>query len=50
MTTKIYVPCDAASLSMGAEAVADAIRESGADVAVTRTGTRGPPRVLCECV
>ena len=41
MTTKIYVPCDAASLSMGAEAVADAIRESGADVAVTRTGTRG---------
>ena len=41
MTTKIYVPCDAASLSMGAEAVADAIRENGADVAVTRTGTRG---------
>ena len=41
MTTKIYVPCDAASLSMGAEAVADAIRESGVGVAVTRTGTRG---------
>ena len=42
MTVKIYVPCDAAALSMGAEAVAKAIAAKGGDdVQVIRNGSRG---------
>ncbi len=45
MSTKVYVPIDSGALSMGAEAVAEAIRaesgKRGLDVAITRTGSRG---------
>lgn len=42
MATKVYIPCDAAALSVGAEAVAQAITEKGGDqVEIIRNGTRG---------
>ncbi len=42
MTVKVYVPCDAAALSMGADAVAKAIAvKGGDDVKVIRNGSRG---------
>ena len=34
MSVKVYVPCDAAALSMGADAVAEAIENSGQDVTI----------------
>jgi len=42
MRVKIYVPCDAAALSMGADDVAKAIAAQGADkVQIIRNGSRG---------
>lgn len=42
MSVKIYVPCDAAALSMGADEVADAIAAQGGDkVQIIRNGSRG---------
>ena len=39
MTTTVWVPCDAASVSVGADAVADALAAAGATV--RRNGSRG---------
>jgi len=42
MTVRVYVPCDAAALSMGADDVAAAIAEQGGDkVEIIRNGSRG---------
>ena len=42
MAVKVYIPCDAAALSMGADDVADAIaKQGGADVEIVRNGSRG---------
>src|SRR5579864_5639880 len=45
MSVKVYVPCDAAAVSVGAEAVARAIAEQiasrRADVSLVRNGSRG---------
>ena len=42
MSIKIYVPCDAAALSMGADEVADTIAAQGGDkVQIIRNGSRG---------
>ena len=45
MTYRIYVPCDAAALSMGAEAVAAAVKSEiagrGLDAVLVRNGSRG---------
>nr|WP_316656637.1 NADH-ubiquinone oxidoreductase-F iron-sulfur binding region domain-containing protein [uncultured Gellertiella sp.] len=45
MTTRIYVPADAAAVAVGADKVAarieDAIRAQGLDAAVVRNGSRG---------
>jgi len=42
MAIKVYIPCDASALSMGAEEVADAIAEQGgADIQIIRNGSRG---------
>lgn len=45
MSVKVYIPCDSAALSMGADAVARAIiekgREASRDVTVVRNGSRG---------
>ncbi len=45
MTTRIYVPCDAAALSMGADKVAKAMaaeaQKRGLDVTIVRNGSRG---------
>ena len=42
MSTKVYIPCDAAALSMGADEVAEAIAElGGSDVQIIRNGSRG---------
>ena len=38
---KVFVPCDSAALSMGAEAVARAISRQRPDVTVVRNGSRG---------
>ena len=40
MTTRVYVPRDAAALALGADAVASLLRQAG-DVEVVRTGSRG---------
>jgi formate dehydrogenase iron-sulfur subunit len=40
MSTRVYVPRDAASLALGADAVASLLRQSG-DVELVRTGSRG---------
>ena len=40
MSTRVYVPRDAAALALGADAVASLLRQSG-DVEVVRTGSRG---------
>src|SRR5262245_60620721 len=40
MTTRLYVPRDAAALALGADAVASLLAQSG-DVEVVRTGSRG---------
>ncbi len=40
MTTRVYVPRDAAALALGADAVVSLLRQSG-DVEVVRTGSRG---------
>ena len=43
--TTIYVPCDAAAVAVGADAVADALRDGlrlrGIEAAIVRTGSRG---------
>ena len=42
MTVKVYVPCDSAALSIGANAVANAIADQGgSDVEIIRNGSRG---------
>ena len=42
MSVKIYVPCDAAALSMGADEVAEAIAaQGGGNVQIIRNGSRG---------
>ena len=45
MTARVFVPGDSSALSVGADAVADAIldnaRRRGLDTAVVRTGSRG---------
>lgn len=42
MSVKVYIPCDAAALSVGAEGVARAIaKRGGGDVEIIRNGTRG---------
>ena len=41
MTTRIYVPCDAGALAVGADKVARAFAASGADIAIKRNGSRG---------
>lgn len=42
MTVRVYVPCDAAALSMGADDVAAAIAKQGGDnVEIIRNGSRG---------
>lgn len=42
MSVKVYVPCDAAALSMGADAIAAAITaKGGEDVTLIRNGSRG---------
>jgi len=45
MTTRIYVPCDAAALSVGAEAVAKAVHAEivtrKLDLKLVRNGSRG---------
>ena len=42
MSVKVYVPCDAAALSVGADDVADVIADQcGDDVTIIRNGTRG---------
>ena len=45
MTTKIYIPRDAAALALGADKVAqameDAVAARGLDVAIVRNGSRG---------
>jgi formate dehydrogenase iron-sulfur subunit len=41
MTTTIYVPRDSAACSVGADAVAAAITDTGADVRLVRNGSRG---------
>ena len=42
MSVKVYIPCDAAALSVGADAVADAIAARGGDdVTIIRNGSRG---------
>src|SRR5262245_50812133 len=45
MTTRIYVPMDAAALSVGAESVAQAVErlaeERSGDIALVRNGSRG---------
>ena len=38
---KVYVPCDSAALSMGADEVAAAIARSRPDVEIVRNGSRG---------
>jgi formate dehydrogenase iron-sulfur subunit len=40
MTTRVYVPRDAAAVALGADAVASLLRQAG-DVEVVRTGSRG---------
>jgi formate dehydrogenase iron-sulfur subunit len=40
VTTRVYVPRDAAALALGADAVAGLLRQAG-DVEVVRTGSRG---------
>lgn len=37
----VYVPCDAAARALGADAVAQAVRDSGAKVRLVRNGSRG---------
>ncbi len=41
MSVRVYVPCDSAALSVGAEAVARAIAAHGREVSVIRNGSRG---------
>ena len=41
MSTRVYVPCDSAALSVGADAVARALGERGREVSVIRNGSRG---------
>ena len=42
MTVRVYVPCDAAALSVGADAVAHAIQlQAGSDIEIVRNGSRG---------
>jgi len=41
MSVKVYVPCDAAALSMGANAVAEAIAKAAPDATIIRNGSRG---------
>ena len=42
MSVKVYIPCDATALSVGAEGVARAIaKRGGDDVEIIRNGTRG---------
>ena len=42
MAIKVYIPCDAAALSVGAQEVAQAIaKQGGKDVQIVRNGSRG---------
>lgn len=42
MTVRVYIPCDAAALSMGADDVANAIaKQGGGTVEIIRNGSRG---------
>jgi len=42
MTVRVFIPCDAAALSMGANDVAAVIAEKGGDnVEIIRNGSRG---------
>ena len=41
MSVKIYIPCDAAALSMGANHVADAIAKAVPEATIIRNGSRG---------
>ena len=42
MSVKVYIPCDAAALSVGADAVAASIaKRAGSDVEIIRNGSRG---------
>jgi len=42
MAIKVYIPCDAAALSMGADDVAKAIaKQGGSDIEIIRNGSRG---------
>ena len=42
MSVKVYIPCDAAALSMGADEVAEAVAaQGGSDVQIIRNGSRG---------
>ncbi len=41
MSTKIYIPCDASALSMGADDVAAAIAKAAPDATIIRNGSRG---------
>ncbi|MGB0907697.1 MAG: formate dehydrogenase beta subunit [Maricaulaceae bacterium] len=41
MSVKIYIPCDAAALSVGANEVAQAVAALGEDVTIIRNGSRG---------
>jgi len=41
MSAKIYIPCDAAALSMGADDVAAAIAKAAPDATIVRNGSRG---------
>jgi len=42
MSVKVYIPCDAAALSMGADDVAEAMtKQGGKDIEIIRNGSRG---------
>ena len=41
MSVNVYVPCDAAALSMGANHVADAIAKAAPEATIIRNGSRG---------
>ena len=41
MSVKIYIPCDAAALSMGANHIADAIAKAVPEATIIRNGSRG---------
>ena len=50
---RVFIPCDAAALSVGAEDVAVAIldeaRKRKLDIEIVRNGTRGPALARTPC-